>query len=108
MARFTYHSRLPGNLVALIGAGAVITFVAFVGLVKTLHHPPAWLYVFFSVFIGAGVLALAVSRFIDLLDGRRVKYSEAGDVVDAVAEHLRLAIEGSRELSHPLADAAIR
>jgi hypothetical protein len=108
MARFIYHSRLPGNLVAMIGAGAVIAFVVLVGLVKTLHHPPAWLCVFFSVFIGAVVLALGVSRFVDLLDGRGMKYCEADDVVEPVAEHLRLAIEGSRELSHPLADAAIR
>ena len=65
MARFVYHSRLPGNLVAVIGAGAAIASVAVFGVFKLLAHPPNWMYVLVAVLVGAGILALAVSRFID-------------------------------------------
>jgi hypothetical protein len=44
---------------------------------------------------------------ITLRDGRRIEFCEADDVVDAVAHHLRLAIEGPHECSHPLADEAV-
>ncbi len=44
---------------------------------------------------------------ITLHGGRRIKYSEAGRVIGMVERQLRLAIERSREVPHPLSDEAV-
>ncbi len=45
---------------------------------------------------------------ITLQDGRQIEYCEADDVIDTVVRQLRLAIERSRQVPHPLSDDAIR
>lgn len=45
---------------------------------------------------------------ITLVDGRKIEYCESDEIIDRLVEQLRLAIEGSRQLVHPLSDEAIR
>lgn len=78
MARFVYHSKLPGNVTAITGFGAIIAFVVLAGLVRGPANRSVWFYIFFAVFIAAGILSLVLSRFIDMRTRRVHKVMPAG------------------------------
>jgi len=45
---------------------------------------------------------------ITLCDGQRIKYSEKRSIINKVERSLRLAIESSRQVPHPMSDEAVR